>query len=286
MPVKVYLDEDADLLDLQNKVCAVFGFGSQGHAHALNLTDSGIEVVVGLYQGSKSIPIAQQYGFRVLDVADAAQKADVIFFATPKEVDVVMVAPKAPGHIVRRQYAPGKSSRISHLSTYNTYMNFVRKKSTDAVTSSAATRPLEGQNDKLRELQISPLAAVQGLVTGRFAADIVGVAAELGLADQIQSGPKTAEEIAAALGLHAPSLYRLLRALANFGVFVEQEDGRFGQTPMSDTLRSDVPYSMRGMSRMNFRPWTMRAWTELGHTVRTGTPAFLNILTGCKCSNI
>jgi O-methyltransferase len=153
-------------------------------------------------------------------------------------------------------------------------MNVVRKKSIDAVTSSALTQPLEEQNDKRRGSQVSPLAAAHDLVTGRFAADIVGVAAELGLADQIQSGPKTAEEIAAAMGLYAPSLYRLLRALANFGVFIEQEDGRFGQTPISDTLRSDVPYSMRGMARMNFRPWTMRAWTELEHTVRTGTPAF------------
>jgi O-methyltransferase domain len=153
-------------------------------------------------------------------------------------------------------------------------MNLVRKKSIDAVTSSAVIQPLEAQNDKGRESQVLPLAAAHDLVTGRFAADIVGVAAELGLADQIQSGPKTAEEIAAAMGLHAPSLYRLLRALANFGVFVEQEDGRFGQTPISDTLRSDVPYCMRGMARINFRPWAMRAWTELEHTVRTGTPAF------------
>ena len=152
-------------------------------------------------------------------------------------------------------------------------MNVVRKKSIEAVTSSAVTQPSEEQKDKRRESQVSPLAAVHHLVTGRFAADIVGVAAELGLADQIQRGPKTAEEIAAALGLHA-SLYRLLRALANFGIFAEQEDGRFRQTPMSDTLRSDVPYSMQGMARMNFRPWTMRAWTELEHTVRTGTPAF------------
>jgi len=146
MPAKVYLEEDADLLDLQDKVCAVIGFGSQGHAHALNLKDSGIEVIVGLYQGSKSIPIAQEYGFPVFDVAEVAQKADVIFFATPdlriaeiylkhvlphlrkgktllfshgfaihfqtlippKNVDVVMVAPKGPGHIVRRQYQEGK----------------------------------------------------------------------------------------------------------------------------------------------------------------------------------
>jgi ketol-acid reductoisomerase len=146
MPAKVYLEEDANLLDLQDKVCAVIGFGSQGHAHALNLKDSGIEVIVGLYQGSKSIPIAQEYGFRVFDVAEVAQKGDVIFFATPdlrvgeiylkhvlphlrkgktllfshgfaihfqtlippKNVDVVMVAPKGPGHIVRRQYQEGK----------------------------------------------------------------------------------------------------------------------------------------------------------------------------------
>jgi ketol-acid reductoisomerase len=146
MPVEIYLDEDADLSDLQNKVCAIIGFGSQGHAHALNLKDSGIEVIVGLYPDSKSISIAQGYGFRVLDVAAAAKEADIIFFATPdlriaqiyekqvlphlgkgktllfshgfaihfqtlippKDVDVVMVAPKAPGHIVRRQYQEGK----------------------------------------------------------------------------------------------------------------------------------------------------------------------------------
>ena len=89
-------------------------------------------------------------------------------------------------------------------------MNVVRKKSIDAVTSSALTQPLEEQNDKRRGSQVLALAAAHDLVTGRFAADIVGVAAELGLADQIQSGPKTAEEIAAAMGLHAPSLYRLL----------------------------------------------------------------------------
>jgi ketol-acid reductoisomerase len=87
MSVKVYLDEDADLLDLQNKFCAVIGFGSQGHAQALNLKDSGIGVIVGLYQGSKSIPIAHGYGFRVLDVAEAAEKADVVFFATLIEIN-------------------------------------------------------------------------------------------------------------------------------------------------------------------------------------------------------
>jgi ketol-acid reductoisomerase len=146
MPAKVYTDKDADLNLLQGKVCAVIGFGSQGHAHALNLKDSGVDVVIGLHSESKSIPVAKEHGFEVFSVAEAAQKADIIFFATPdlkiasiyeKEVapylgrgktllfshgfaihfgtvkppatvDVIMVAPKGPGHIVRRQYLEGK----------------------------------------------------------------------------------------------------------------------------------------------------------------------------------
>jgi ketol-acid reductoisomerase len=146
MAAKVYTDKDADLANLNGKVCGVIGFGSQGHAHALNLKDSGVEVVVGLYKGSKSIPAAQEHGFQVLEVSEAAQKADIIFFATPdlksasiyeaevaphlkkgkallfshgfavhfktivppQDVDVIMVAPKGPGHIVRRQYVEGK----------------------------------------------------------------------------------------------------------------------------------------------------------------------------------
>jgi ketol-acid reductoisomerase len=146
MPAKVYTDKDADLANLDGKVCAVIGFGSQGHAHALNLKDSGVQVIVGLYKGSKSVPAAEEHGFQVLEVAEAAQKADILFFATPdlksaaiyqtevaphlkkgktllfshgfavhfktieppKEVDVIMVAPKGPGHIVRRQYLEGK----------------------------------------------------------------------------------------------------------------------------------------------------------------------------------
>jgi ketol-acid reductoisomerase len=146
MPAKVYTDKDADLAHLNGKVCAVIGFGSQGHAHALNLKDSGVQVIVGLYKGSKSVQAAEEHGFQVLEVAEAAKKADILFFATPdlksasiyekevaphlqkgkallfshgfavhfktieppKEVDVIMVAPKGPGHIVRRQYLEGK----------------------------------------------------------------------------------------------------------------------------------------------------------------------------------
>jgi O-methyltransferase domain/Dimerisation domain len=118
-----------------------------------------------------------------------------------------------------------------------------------------------------------PLAVLQ-LATGRWVSHIVGVAAELGLADQVQSGPKTAEELARASGLNAGALLRLLRTLANLGIFAEQNDGRFAQTPMSDALRSDVPYSMRGMARMVNRPWSIKSWTELEHAVRTGESAF------------
>jgi ketol-acid reductoisomerase len=146
MPAKIYTDKDADLKTLKGKTCAVIGFGSQGHAHALNLKDSGVKVVIGLYPTSKSRQVAKEKGFEVLDTAEAVKRADVIFVAVPdtkipavynkdiapnlakgktllfshgfaihfktitppKDVDVIMVAPKGPGHIVRRQFTEGK----------------------------------------------------------------------------------------------------------------------------------------------------------------------------------
>lgn len=146
MPAKVYTDKDADLNVLKNKTLAVLGFGSQGHAHALNLKESGLNVIVGLYKGSKSIKVAQEKGFEVVLTDEAVRRGDVIMVALPdtkqpsvyekdiepnlakgktllfshgfsihfktvvppKEVDVIMVAPKGPGHIVRRQYLEGK----------------------------------------------------------------------------------------------------------------------------------------------------------------------------------
>jgi hypothetical protein len=119
----------------------------------------------------------------------------------------------------------------------------------------------------------APIRVLQ-LATGRWVAHMVGVAAELGLADLVQTGPKTVEQLADAAGLHAPSLDRLLRALTSVGVFTKQEDGRFAQTPMSDALRNDVSYSMRGFARMANRPWTIGAWTNLERSVRTGISAF------------
>lgn len=146
MPAKVYTDKDADLGVLKNKTLAVLGFGSQGHAHALNLKESGLKVIIGLYEGSKSIPVAKERGFEVYPTAEAVRRADVIFVALPdtkqpaayvkdiapnltkgktllfshgfaihfktivppKNVNVILVAPKGPGHIVRRQFAEGK----------------------------------------------------------------------------------------------------------------------------------------------------------------------------------
>ena len=115
---------------------------------------------------------------------------------------------------------------------------------------------------------------VQDLMSARWVADMIGVAAQLELADFINAGAKTAEEVAKAKGLHAGSLYRLLRGLASYGIFAEQEDGTFAQTPRSDALRKDVTYSAWGWAQLVTRPSALRTWSELGHSVRAGTPAF------------
>jgi hypothetical protein len=125
--------------------------------------------------------------------------------------------------------------------------------------------------------ELPPPVAVLQMVTGRWVAQTIGVAAELGLADEVTSGPKTAAEIAAAKGLHAPSVHRMMRALASVGIFAEQEGGRFVHTPLSDALRSDVPYSMRGMARMVNLESGVRAWNALEHSMHTGNSAFEHV---------
>jgi ketol-acid reductoisomerase len=145
MPAKIYYDQDADLGLLKGKKIAIVGYGSQGHAHALNLRDSGQDVVVGLYKGSRSWSKAEKDGVRVATVADAAQMADIIMIllpdqshrsvfeesirsalgrgkmlmvahgfsihfnqiVPPPDVDVAMIAPKAPGHIMRDLFVQG-----------------------------------------------------------------------------------------------------------------------------------------------------------------------------------
>jgi ketol-acid reductoisomerase len=143
---EIYYDDDADLSLIQGKHVAVIGYGSQGHAHALNLRDSGVDVRVGLKEGSKSRAKAQEQGLKVLTPRDAAEEADVIvilapdqvqrhvyaeeiapalttgdtlvfghgfnirfgYIQAPEGVDVILVAPKAPGHTVRREYVAGR----------------------------------------------------------------------------------------------------------------------------------------------------------------------------------
>lgn len=143
--VNKYYDKDCDLKFLEGKTVAIMGFGSQGHAHALNLKESGVKVVVGLRKNSKSWKVAEDFGFDVYEVKDAAKLADVVMMLVPDEVsadiynkevapylkdgdtlmyahgfnvhynlvnppegvDVSMVAPKGPGHTVRSQYQKG-----------------------------------------------------------------------------------------------------------------------------------------------------------------------------------
>ena len=143
---EIFYDKDADLALIQGKKVAVIGYGSQGHAHSLNLKDSGVEVVVGLQSGSKSKAVAEEAGLKVLTPAEASAWADVIMILTPDpvqrhvyasdiapnlsagkalvfghgfsirfgfikppaDVDVFLVAPKGPGHLVRREYVGGK----------------------------------------------------------------------------------------------------------------------------------------------------------------------------------
>src|ERR1700742_1697312 len=109
MPAKVYSDKDADLKYLQNKTLAVLGFGSQGHAHALNLKDSGCNVIIGLYEGSKSIPVAKSNGFEVYNTGEAVKRADVIFVAIPDTKQ-----PSAYEKDIAPNLAAGKTLLFSH----------------------------------------------------------------------------------------------------------------------------------------------------------------------------
>lgn len=141
----VYYDKDCDLSIIQGKKVAIIGYGSQGHAHACNLKDSGVDVIVGLRSGSSTVAKAEAHGLKVTDVASAVAAADVVMILTPdefqsqlyrdeiepnlkqgatlafahgfaihynqivprKDLDVIMIAPKAPGHTVRTEFTKG-----------------------------------------------------------------------------------------------------------------------------------------------------------------------------------
>src|SRR5688572_30688400 len=100
------------------------------------------------------------------------------------------------------------------------------------------------------------------------------VAAELGIADLLFGGPRSAAELATLTNSHAPSLYRMLRLLASEGVFQETTDGRFDLTPMADALRRDTAGSLRPMVRLVGSETIWQSWGHLLHSIRTGEPAF------------
>lgn len=146
MAARIFYQQDCDLNLLKDKTVAIIGYGSQGHAHALNLKDSGVKVIIGLYNGSKSWAKAEAQGFEVFTAAEAAKQADIIMIlindekqaamckkdiepnleegnmlmfahgfaihfgqiVPPANVDVTMIAPKGPGHTVRSEYQAGK----------------------------------------------------------------------------------------------------------------------------------------------------------------------------------
>jgi hypothetical protein len=116
-------------------------------------------------------------------------------------------------------------------------------------------------------------ATLLKMMTGYWVSKALNVAAELGLADLLQPGPRTSDDLATACGAHAPTLYRLLRALASVGVFTEVDERRFALTPLAELLRSDVSGSMRALARM-YGAEQYRAWGDLLDSVRTGRPAF------------
>jgi DNA-binding transcriptional ArsR family regulator len=121
--------------------------------------------------------------------------------------------------------------------------------------------------------ELPPPAALLELMIGRWVSDAIGVAARLGLADEVASGPRPAEEIAAAIDVDPPTLRRLLRALASAGVFAEHPDGRYGNTALSEQLRTG-PTSLRSFALMVSDPAVTRAWDDLLASVRAGTSAF------------
>ena len=115
---------------------------------------------------------------------------------------------------------------------------------------------------------------LRAMVTGFRLSAALAVAADLGLSDELASGPRSVADLAATVSADQETLYRLMRALATVGVYDEQDDGRFALTELGDGLRSDVPGSLRPLARTLTDPAVWAAWDHLGHSVRTGENAF------------
>jgi hypothetical protein len=119
-----------------------------------------------------------------------------------------------------------------------------------------------------------PPARMYELTTGAWVAQAISVAASLGVADELVAGPRPVDEIAKAVDADPPTLYRLLRALADAQVLRQLDGRRFGLTPLGELLRADAPGSMRDWALFVGRPFHVQVWADLLESVRTGTPAF------------
>lgn len=126
-------------------------------------------------------------------------------------------------------------------------------------------------------LIVPPPMQMMQMITAYWVSQSIYAAARLGIADQLKTGPRSYLELATLTGAHAPSLYRLLRALASVGVFAETEAGLFTLTPLSHCLRSDVPESVRDASIMVGDPEHYSSWGNILHSVQTGQSGFENI---------
>jgi ubiquinone/menaquinone biosynthesis C-methylase UbiE len=123
----------------------------------------------------------------------------------------------------------------------------------------------------------SAIDAVRRLIMGFRATQMIHVAARLGIADELADGPKDAPAIAASVGAQPRALYRLLRALASLGIFVETPDRRFELTPLAELLKRDMPGSLRNLATLYGEPWVWDAYGRTLHSVVTGLPAFEHV---------
>jgi hypothetical protein len=130
------------------------------------------------------------------------------------------------------------------------------------------------ENTQATAPALPPSDVMLQMIASFWTTRAICIAAQLGLADLVKDGPRTAAQLAAATNTHAPSLYRLLRALASVGIFAEDEERRFAQTPLSDTLRTDAPVSMRWTAMVELGQEHFVGWGNLMHSIQTGEIAF------------
>lgn len=128
--------------------------------------------------------------------------------------------------------------------------------------------------EKLRRKLAPPHVALLELSLSFWYTQAIYVAAKLGVADHLKDGPRSVDELATATGTHAPSLYRLMRALASIGVFAEDKGRRFALTPMAQSLRTDAPNSIRAVAIMTGEDWWWKAWGQIKYGVQTGRSSF------------